>query len=127
MNTSKLISIEDFRVNREQQSDDCNVEGKILVPFLMGPIDLGWLGRAAVLPGKSLHLALAAAHHARLTHSDIVQLTPSVVEKFGIDGRSKLRALTALLMAGLFNALEKKQGKSATVRLIGYKPKGARR
>lgn len=127
MTIARVINIEDIKLRKDSFLSNCDYSSKsIQEPFVMGPISLAWLSRASQLPGKALHLALAAAHQSKLTYSDIVQITPSVVKKFGIDGGSKLRALTHLLSAGLIEEVEKKRGKSATIRLVGHKPEGAK-
>jgi hypothetical protein len=71
--------------------------------FLKGPIPLDWLCRAAQLPGKSLHVALAIWFLAGLNKSAIVKLNQSVLNELGVDRHSKARALTQLASAKLIS------------------------
>lgn len=128
MYSGKVVNINDIRTGKSHLHEEAvtGTEQKILHPFFMGPIDLRWIAHAAKLPGKSLHLALAAAHESRLTRSSTVKLTPRVAKKLEIEPAAKLRALRHLLKAGLFHLEQRKRGKSVVVRLVGHKPEGTR-
>ena len=71
--------------------------------FLKGPIPLNWLSRAAQLPGKSIHVALAIWYLAGLKKSASVKLGQSVLNDFGVDRHSKARALKQLASAKLIS------------------------
>src|SRR5688572_17728814 len=72
--------------------------------YLGGPIPLGWLSRAAALPGKALHVALALWFDAsvRKPKSAVVQPRRVTLDRFGAGCRRTLyRSLKALERAGL--------------------------
>ena len=69
--------------------------------FLRGPIPLPWLSRAARLPGKALHVAIAVYYLAGLKRRRTVALSGKVSAELGVDRHSKYRALKWLEEAGL--------------------------
>src|SRR3712207_2776291 len=69
--------------------------------FLKGPVSLGWLARAAQLPGKSLHLGVVLWFLAGLKNTGSVALPSSLLQLFGVDRSAKRRALSQLEKAGL--------------------------
>lgn len=71
------------------------------VKFLKGPIPLPWLSRAALLPGKALHVALALWFLSGLTKSRTVRLSKSTLEYFGVKRQASYRSLKALEGVGL--------------------------
>jgi len=64
--------------------------------FLKGPIPLRWLTRAATLPGKALHVALALWFQAGVERSATVRLNLSRLQDFGVERSAGSRALTML-------------------------------
>ncbi|MDZ4784246.1 MAG: hypothetical protein SGJ19_28700 [Planctomycetia bacterium] len=87
------------------------------MPFIRGPIPEWWITRAAKLPAKSLHLALAmwAVHHC--DRDKLVRINRKLLAKYGMSRDSAYRALAYLEGAGLI-ACDRKQGRLATVRLL---------
>ncbi len=69
--------------------------------FIKGPIPGWWLGEASKLPGKSLHVALAAWHKAQLTKRTRAILTNKTLEQFGVSRWAAYAALEQLEAAGL--------------------------
>lgn len=82
--------------------------------FIKGPIPLEWVERAARLPGRSLHVALALWYLAGLKRSMTVSVSNRALESFGIDRFAKRRALDWMEKAGLVR-VEKVNGRSPTV------------
>lgn len=85
--------------------------------FLKGPIPGAWLTRAAKLPGKALHVALAAWHLAGLSRRSTVSLSRQVAERFGASRYAVNAGLAKLESAGLVT-VERKPGCSPVVTII---------
>src|SRR5438105_2354759 len=82
--------------------------------YLGGPIPMGWLGRAANLPGKALHLAVAVWFEALCTGAKdpAVRVPRRTLRRLGLSSRAtRDRALGALAAAGLV-AVERRTGRS---------------
>jgi hypothetical protein len=88
--------------------------------YLGGPIPVGWLGRAAGLPGRALHLGVAlwfAAVRSRGKDAAVV-LTDSLACRFGLAARgTRTRALEALERAGLV-AVDRRAGRAPVVTIL---------
>lgn len=69
--------------------------------FIRGPIPGDWIARAAVLPGKSLHVALAVCYLAGLRRPEGIRLCPRTLAKFGVSAKTGRAALAHLEAAGL--------------------------
>jgi hypothetical protein len=85
--------------------------------FLKGPIPLSWLEQAALLPGRSLHAAIALWYAAGLARSRSVALSNRSGRRFGLDRNAKYRALGWLEKASLIT-VERKLGSSPRVTLL---------
>ena len=85
--------------------------------FLKGPIPLEWLQRAAQLPGKSLHVAIALWQRAGMKKSNGLKLSNKILDGMGVDRYAKRRALKALEGAGLVS-VERHHGKNPIVTLL---------
>ena len=83
-------------------------------PFIKGPIPISWLGRAAALPGKSLHVGLALWYVAGLTGKRRVQLRQEVLGWLGLAPSGVRRSLIRLESAGLVS-LDRKRGRRPIV------------
>jgi hypothetical protein len=88
--------------------------------YLGGPIPLGWLSRAASLPGRALHLGAAlwfAAVRSKGKNPSVV-LTDALADRFGLKARTtRSRALAVLERAGLV-AVENRVGRSPVVTIL---------
>jgi len=78
-------------------------------PFVKGPIPLGWLQRAAKLPGKApLLTALTLFYLAGLKRTRRgIRLSAKQLGKFGVGRRNSYDALSALETAGLVSVKRK--------------------
>ncbi len=85
--------------------------------FLKGPIPLDWLGRAARLPGRSLHVAILLWYAAGLQKTARVSLSNTLARRFGIERNAKYRALRWLEQAGLVS-VENNAGQAPRVTLL---------
>jgi DNA-binding transcriptional ArsR family regulator len=85
--------------------------------FLRGPISMTWLEKAAKLPGRALHVALAIRHQSALERSSKVALSNKHCVGLGVDRDAKRRALTVLEAAGLV-ILERKPGRNPVVTIV---------
>lgn len=88
--------------------------------YLGGPIPLGWLSRAASLPGKALHLAVALWYAAVRTpdKNPAVKLTRTLAAEFGLSARTtRSRAVDSLVGAGLVT-VERRVGRSVVLTIL---------
>jgi hypothetical protein len=76
-----------------------------------------WLTKAARLPGKSLHLAMALQLITNAQRTDQVALSNVALQQFGLTRNAKYRALGWLEKAGLVR-VECKLGRSPLVTLL---------
>jgi hypothetical protein len=85
--------------------------------FLKGPIPLGWLSKAACLPGKALHVSIALRFLEGLKKDKRVALSNKVLEDFGVSRFAKARALKALEASELIS-VERGHGHNPVVTII---------
>lgn len=85
--------------------------------FIKGPIPLDWISRAACLPGKTLHVALALQYLAGLQKTDTVKLGAKVLANLGVARDAKYDALVRLQQAGLI-AVAQAPGRTPVVTLL---------
>jgi hypothetical protein len=91
--------------------------------FLQGPIPMGWLSAAAVLPGKALHLALAIWMVARLEDSQTgLRLNARILGELALDRYAKYRALRHLERAGLI-AVSRGAGRKEVIAILLAPPR----
>jgi hypothetical protein len=84
--------------------------------FLKGPIPLAWLSRAAIQPGRALHVGVLLWFLAGLMRSREVPLLPSWLHRFGLNRFAAYRGLTALEKAGLVT-VKRQRGRAPLVTL----------
>lgn len=92
--------------------------------YLGGTIPLRWLSRAAALPGKALHVALALWHQANLSRGKCATVQPrrATLREFGAGSRRTLyRTLAALEAAGLIS-VEHRTGRPSLVTILDPGP-----
>lgn len=85
--------------------------------FIKGPIPLDWIGRAARLPGKALHVALALRYLAGLQKTSTVKLGAKALAALGVARDAKYRALMHLQQSNLI-AVEQTPGRLPVVTLL---------
>ena len=86
--------------------------------FLKGPIPWGWIGRAARLPGQSLHVGLALWFQAGLEKTDRVTLSLGGLEAtLGVKRDAARRGLAALEEAHLVS-VERYPGRKPVVTIL---------
>ena len=69
--------------------------------FIKGPIPGWWLGAAAKLPGRALHVAMAIWHEASLAKKPRAILTNKALGRFGVARKAAYAGLERLEAAGL--------------------------
>jgi hypothetical protein len=69
--------------------------------FVKGPIPGFWIGTAAQLPGKALHVALGIWSEAQMKRSAMIVFSHTAAARFGVKRNAARRALAALEAAGL--------------------------
>lgn len=85
--------------------------------FLKGPIPIDWLSKAAMLPGRALHVGVALWYLSGMEKSYTVKLSSKTAGLFGVDRFAKARALDAMEQAGLVR-VERGKGKAPTITII---------
>lgn len=85
--------------------------------FLRGPIPLKWLSHAAMLPGRSLHVAIAVWFMAGLKNARIVPISNITALQFGLDRNAKYRGLEWLENANLIS-VERRAGRAPIVTIL---------
>jgi hypothetical protein len=85
--------------------------------FLRGPVHLDWLSRAAALPGRSLHVAIAVWFMAGLKKTRVVPVSNITGLLFGLDRNAKYRALEWLETANLIS-VERQVGRAPVVTIL---------
>jgi hypothetical protein len=85
--------------------------------FLRGPVPLDWLSRAAALPGRSLHVAVAVWFMAGLKKTRVVPISNITGLLFGLDRNAKYRALDWLENANLI-AVERQAGRAPIITIL---------
>lgn len=86
-------------------------------PFLRGPIPIAWLTRAARLPGKAIHVALAIQWLQGMKPNTTFQLTRKSLENFDVSRDAASDALNRLEAVGLIT-LEKKPGQRPLITVL---------
>ncbi len=85
--------------------------------FIKGPLPLKWITRAAILPGKTLHVGLAIWFQVGLEKCQTVKLSQKRVDCFSVSRDAKFDALKRLAEAGLIN-VEQFPGRSPIITVI---------
>ncbi len=88
------------------EAEDCR--------YLKGPVSWQWLSKAASLPGKALHLALALCVMSGIRRSKEVTVPTKLLQEMGIERHSAYRALEQLEEAGLVS-LDRQRGRKPRV------------
>ena len=86
--------------------------------FLKGPVPLGWLRAAGVLPGKALHVGLELWYQSGLCQSRMINFSYKSAQQFGVKRHAAYRALDVLGGAGLITVC-RASGRCPIVRLLG--------
>lgn len=76
-----------------------------------------WLARAAMLPGRTLHYAVAAFVLATVADSPTIAPGPKTLARYGVSSDASGDALTRLVQAGLVSA-DRKRGRAPRITLL---------
>jgi hypothetical protein len=85
--------------------------------FLRGPVPLVWLGQAAALPGKTLHVAIALWWRHGMAKGQPFKLTQKALEIFDVERDAASRGLARLEHAGLIQ-VERRPGQRPTIAIV---------
>ena len=85
--------------------------------FLRGPIPLAWLGRAAALPGKTLHVGIALWWLHGMAKGKPFKLTQKALLTLNVERDAASAALVRLEQAGLIR-IERKPGQRPAVSMV---------
>jgi len=83
----------------------------------LASIDLEWITKAAHIPGRALHAALALRHVSALQKSLTVKMQRKIREQFGLTPDTYNKALPKLEEAGLVK-VRRSKGQFHTVTII---------
>jgi len=88
-------------------------------PFIKGPIDLEWISKVALLPGKSLNVGLALMYLSGLTkNTEDLRLPQKHLKYFNVTRKSANRVLSLMEEEGLVE-IERSQGRKHRVTIVG--------
>jgi hypothetical protein len=85
--------------------------------FIKGPLPLAWLQRAAVLPGKTLHVALGLWYVKGLYRADTFAFKRKLAAELGVSPDATYDALTSLERAGLIH-VDRHRGRAPVVTIL---------
>ena len=85
--------------------------------FIKGPLPLLWMQRAAHLPGKALHVALALWYLSGLQKCRTIRLATKSLAVMGVSRDAKYDALSRLEEAGLVS-VDQRPGRAPVVTLL---------
>jgi hypothetical protein len=87
--------------------------------FIRGPVPLGWLARAAVLPGSALAVGLAIWFLVGMccSRKALVVCPTLLLERFNVSRKAGYRGLAALERAGLVK-VERHRGRCPRVTIL---------
>lgn len=85
--------------------------------FIKGPLPLPWFRRAAVLPGKALHVALGLWFMKGLCRSATFPFKRKVAAELGVSRDATYDALTNMEVAGLIR-VSRHRGRSPVVTVL---------
>lgn len=85
--------------------------------FLRGPIPLAWLGSAASLPGKTLHVGIALWWLHGVAKGRPFKLTQKALQTMNVERDAASAALVRLELAGLI-CVVRKPGQRPTASLV---------
>ena len=93
------------------------VESPKAALFLRGPIRLDWLGCAASLPGKTLHVGIALWWLHGISKGKPFKLTQKALQTLNVERDATSAALARLEVAGLI-CVVRKPGRRPTVSVV---------
>jgi DNA-binding MarR family transcriptional regulator len=93
------------------------VESQKAALFLRGPIPLNWLGSAAALPGKTLHVGIALWWLHGMARGKPFKLTQKALQTLNVERDAAGAALARLEKAGLIRVV-RKPGQRPTVSVV---------
>ena len=93
------------------------VESQKAALFLRGPIPLNWLGSAAALPGKTLHVGIALWWLHGMAKGKPFKLTQKALQTLNVERDAASAALVRLEQAGLIR-VERQSGQRPTVSMV---------
>jgi len=85
--------------------------------FLKGPIPIGWLTKAAQLPGKTINVALAVWWRHGMAKGEPFKLTRLALASVCVGEEAASDGLTRLHQAGLIQ-VERKPGQRPTIVVV---------
>lgn len=106
---SDIMEIEDLKLEKLPQKQPHQ--------YLRGPIPLSWLCRAACLPGRALHVAIALWHVSKLRRSKTIKMQRRILADFGISRGVYQAGLDGLEKLGLIS-VERNPGSRSSITIL---------
>ena len=118
----EIPPLEEIRIADVRARSTSPLEQSLSTPrqnsrFVRGPINLAWIQRAAVLPGRILHVAVALCYQDGFKRGAQFRIQPNIMRGFGVSPSSLSRALVALECAGLVK-VSRASGRAAEVVIL---------
>ena len=85
--------------------------------YLKGPIPLPWLSEAAILSGRTLHVALCLWFLSGLQKSKTVKIEKAALDAFGLTRKTVYRGLDKLSEEGLIE-VDQRPGKYPIIQIL---------
>lgn len=85
--------------------------------FLKGPVPWKWLSRAAIQPGRALHVAITIWFMAGIKNNRRMRLPSGILRDFSVSRYSEYRALNNLESAGLIS-VNRKRGRNPIITIL---------
>lgn len=121
MGTRQLPDLEYFRVPftapAGARTPRVGPRSRFRAGFLRGPVSWPWLNRAARLPGRAFHVAVAIRLWTGIRKTDRIVLPTGTLQGMGVNRHATSRAVHALEGAGLL-AVTRHPGRKSIVRVI---------
>lgn len=115
MTDLKYIADENIPVKRVPTVKPLNKRTK---HFVKGPINIEWISKVTLLPGKALNVGIALMYLKGLTKSDEnLMLTDKIFKTFNVSRKSVYKVLALMEKAGLIQ-VERTQGRKNRIKII---------
>ncbi len=90
--------------------------------FLKGPISMGWIQKAMILPGRSFHVSIELCFWAGINKSEEFKFNPIKMQRNrGLNRHTIYRALNNLERAGLIS-IKRHRGRAPIIKLVSHQP-----
>jgi hypothetical protein len=114
---SKIISLEEYKCERNGSSITGPPGSPPFEKFLKGPVSLPWITSASKISSSALSVGVLLWYWYGLSGAPIIKLTTKKLKEFWISKRTAYRALQRMENAGLV-LVDRKYGRAPLVRIL---------